>query len=67
MDDNIIQKDVRLARGVPGLNFWLGMFLGLLISMFVILLIMFSAYYQPDQFGDTYREIFCTGLKTTSS
>lgn len=64
--DNTIQKDVKLARGSPRLNFWLGMFLGLLISMFVILLNMFSAYYQPDQFGDTYREIFCTGLKIPS-
>lgn len=61
--NNLIQQDVKTAHGVPGLNFWLGMFLGFLICMFVILIIMFSAYYQPDQFGDTYREIFCTGLK----
>jgi hypothetical protein len=67
MDDvKIIQQDVNVARGAPGLNFSLGMFLGFLISMFVILIIMFSAYYQPDQFGGTYREIFCSGLKPTS-
>ena len=59
----LLEQDVKRKRNLPGINFMMGFFLGLLLSMFVIEMMMFSAYYQPNEFGSTYKEIFCTGLK----
>lgn len=62
-NDTLLEQDVKRKRTLPGINFLLGFLLGLLLSMFVIEMMMFSAYYQPTEFGSTYKEIFCTGLR----
>lgn len=45
-------------------NFFLGLFLGILLSIFILELIIFSAFYQPTSFAKSYQEFFCGGLKS---
>lgn len=53
-----------MAYKVEGGNdFILGIFIGILLSMAIIQTLIFSAYYEPENFGDTYKDIFCSNLK----
>jgi len=45
-------------------NFFIGLWLGILLSIFILELIIFSAFYQPTNFAKSYEEFFCGGLKT---
>ena len=45
-------------------NFIIGIVLGILLIIFLLELLIFSAYYQPQNFGQTYKEFFCNNLKT---
>jgi len=63
INQNLLEEDVKRKRDLPGVNFVIGLFLGMLLFMFVVQIIIFSAYYQPQEFGNTYKEIFCTSIK----
>ncbi len=44
-------------------DFYLGFALAVLLSMFIMLIFIFAAVNEPENFGESYREIFCTNLK----
>jgi hypothetical protein len=62
--DSETEKIVRMEnRGQKWGNFFLGFGLAVLLFIFILMSMIFSAYYQPDGFGNSYREIFCSNLK----
>jgi len=44
-------------------DFVLGFFLAISLSILIIQTFIFAAYNQPENFGETYKDIFCTNLK----
>jgi len=44
-------------------DFLLGFLLAILLSMFILEIFIFAAYYQPENFAATYKDIFCYNLK----
>ena len=44
-------------------DFVLGFILAILLGMLVIQTFILAAFNQPDNFGETYKDIFCTNLK----